>query len=99
MKRYAKTPIKIDKSGMRVYSTTYYPPIFLNDGDTFIYAKTGDRLDNLAFKAYKDASLWWVISRANDLKGRTALLSGEIIRIPADITGILENFQKINERG
>ena len=99
MKRYTTTPIKIDKSGMRVYSTTYYPPIFLNDGDTFIYAKHGDRLDNLAFKAYKDASLWWVISRANDLKGRTALLSGEIIRIPADITGILENFQKINERG
>ena len=99
MKRYAKTPIKIDKSGMRVYSTTYYPPIPLNDGDTFIYAKTGDRLENLAFKSYNDTALWWVIAKANALKGRTALFAGEIIRIPADITGIMENFQKINEDG
>ena len=99
MKRYGKTQIKIDKSGMRVYSTTYYPTIYLNDGDTFIYAKHGDRLDNLAFKAYNDASLWWVISKANAIKGRTALFAVEIIRIPSDITGIMENFQKINEGG
>ena len=56
-------------------------------------------MDNLAFNHYGDSTLWWVISKANELKGRTALFAGEIIRIPADITGIMENFQKINEGG
>ena len=36
MKRYETTPIKTDKSGIRVYSTTYYPDIPLDDSDEFI---------------------------------------------------------------
>ena len=47
MKRYSTTKQKLDKSGTRVYSTTYYPEIPIENSDTFIYTKDGDRLDNL----------------------------------------------------
>ena len=36
MKRYETTKTKVDKSGIRVYSTTYYPEISVSDSDTFI---------------------------------------------------------------
>ena len=96
MKRYATTRQKIDKSGIRVYSTTYYPEITISDGDTFIYPIEGERLDNLAFKYYGDTTLWWIIAKANGLKGKPALSSDKIIRIPGDISSIIENFQNLN---
>jgi len=99
MKRYATTRQKIDKSGIRVYSTTYYPEITISDGDSFIYPIEGERLDNLANKYYGDTTLWWVIAKANGLKGKPALSSDKIIRIPGNITKILENFRKINRTG
>ena len=43
MKRYTTTRRKIDKSGKRVYSTTYYPEIPIGNSDTFIFNKvTGE---------------------------------------------------------
>ena len=50
MKRYATTRRKIDKAGMQVYSTTYYPEIPLENDDKFIHVVVGDRLDSLAYK-------------------------------------------------
>ena len=96
MKRYATTRQKIDKSGIRVYSTTYYPEIRISDGDSFIYPIEGERLDNLANKYYGDTTLWWVIAKANGLKGKPALSSDEIIRIPGNISSIIEKFQNLN---
>ena len=52
MKRYSSTREKFDKSGVRVYSTTYYPEIPISNNDSFIVSKEGDRLDNLAHKYY-----------------------------------------------
>ena len=99
MKRYATTPKKIDKSGIRVYGTTYYPEILISDMDTFIYPVEGERLDSLAHKSYGDSTLWWVIAKANGLKGKPALSTDEIIRIPGNITNIIEKFVNINTTG
>lgn len=99
MKRYSTTSQKTDKSGTRVYSTTYYPEIPLENEDKFIYAKIGDRLDSLAYKYYNDITLWWVIAKANGLRGKPALSAGEVIRIPSNITTIVENFTQLNKTG
>ena len=97
MKRYTRTPVKMDKSGMRVYSTTYYPRIPLNNSDKFIRSKVGDRLDTMAYRFYKDTSLWWIIAKANGIRGKISLEIGKVIRIPSDITNIIEEFNSINE--
>jgi len=96
MKRYKNTPQKRDKSGIRVYNTTYYPEIPLENEDKFVNVIDGDRLDSLAYKYYNDVTLWWVIAKANGLKGKPALSTGEVIRIPANITNIIEKFNNLN---
>tara|TARA_Y100000356_G_scaffold133646_1_gene141117 strand:- start:578 stop:871 length:294 start_codon:yes stop_codon:yes gene_type:complete len=96
MKRYEKTPIKTDKSGIRVYSTTYYPDIPLDDSDEFISVIDGDRVDLVANRYYGDVSLWWVIAKANGIKGKAALTPGDVLRIPGNINRIIENFNDLN---
>ncbi len=96
MKRYSTTRAKIDKAGFRVYATTYYPEIPIENGDKFIYSKFGDRFDLLAHKFYGDVTLWWVIAKANGIRGKAALEPGTELRIPSDITGILDRFHQVN---
>ena len=99
MKRYATTKQKVDKSGIRVYSSTYYPEIPLENGDKFIHAVDGDRLDNLAHKYYGNMALWWIIAKANGLKGKPTITAGEVIRIPSNVTNIIEKFNTLNKTG
>ena len=99
MKRYSSTRKKVDKEGFIAYQTTYYPKIEVSDQDEFIYPQDGDRLDTLAFRYYNDTTLWWVIAKANGIRGKIALSTDEIIRIPGNIQTILENFQNINNTG
>ena len=96
MKRYETTPIKTDKSGIRVYSTTYYPDIPLDDSDEFISIIDGDRVDLVANRYYGDVSLWWVIAKANGIKGKAALTPGDVLRIPGNINRIIDNFNDLN---
>ena len=96
MKRYNNTPQKLDKSGIRVYQTTYYPEIKISDSDVFVLPKEGERLDSLAYKYYGDVSLWWIIAKANGLKGVAVPPLDEPIRIPGNITNIIENFNDLN---
>ena len=99
MKRYSSTKQKFDKSGVRIYSTTYYPEIPISNNDAFIVSKEGDRLDNLAHKYYSDNRLWWVIAKANGIKGKSALKPGENFRIPLNIQRIIEDFRNVNKSG
>ena len=99
MKRYNNTPGKIDKSGIRVYQTTYYPEIKISDSDVFIFPKEGQRLDNLAYKYYGDTTLWWIIAKANGVKGVAVPPLDEPIRIPGDITKVIQDFRKLNTVG
>jgi hypothetical protein len=96
MKRYSNTNIKIDRAGNRVYTTTYYPTIPIENSDQFISAKQGTRIDNLAFQYYNDTSLWWIIAKANGIKGRVILTTGDLIRIPSNVSGILGKFEELN---
>ena len=99
MRRYSTTRKKIDKAGIRSYSTTYYPTIRIENNDMFIVSKDGDRLDNLAYKYYGDNTLWWIIAKANGIRGITALYAGTVLRIPGDVMKIIERFRNINKTG
>ena len=52
MKRYSKNNFRIDKGGKKVYKTTYYPEIPLENADQFLIVNEGTRIDNLAFQKY-----------------------------------------------
>jgi len=96
MKRYNNTTQKVDKSGIRVYQTTYYPEIKISDSDVFILPKFGDRLDSLAYKYYGDTTLWWIIAKANGIKGVAVPPLDEPLRIPGNVTNIIEKFNDLN---
>jgi hypothetical protein len=98
MSRYDDVPVIRNKKGERVRVSTLYPQIPLSDDDVFIYPKDGDRLDLVSHRYYQDASLWWVIAKANGLgKGRTILNPNFQIRIPGNISKIIANFKSLNE--
>ena len=94
--RYIHTRIKRNSSGQRVLNPTIYPTIPIEDSDVFIYPVFGDRLDTLAFKYYKDTSLWWIIAKANNLEsGVVGLDPTKQIRIPTDIEPILVKLENM----
>jgi hypothetical protein len=82
----------------RYRSSTRYPDIQLTEDDFFILTLRGDRLDNLAYQFYGDPTLWWVISIANpDLPNDSLYPTlGYQLRIPSDITKILDDFDQLN---
>ena len=96
MKRYSTTRKKVDRSGSRVYATTLYPEMPIENSDQFIYTKEGDRFDTLAYKYYGDSTYWWIIAKANGIRGKLGLKPGTPLRIPGDIAGILQKFNTIN---
>ena len=97
MKRYSKTPVTVDKSGIRAYTTTYYPSVPLSDTDVFVYVREGDRVDTLAYKYYNDPTLWWIIAKANAIHGKAALKIGTVVRIPSNIVDTIDRFRNLNE--
>jgi len=98
MGRYDDIPLRMNRKGQRTLVSTVYPKISLSDQDKFTFPIDGERLDNVAFRYYGDASLWWVIAQANNLgKGRTILNPNFQIRIPGNITKILADYNDINE--
>ena len=99
MNRYENTKKKIDKDGKIVYSTTYYPTIPVEDTDIFIRTVLGARIEILAHQYYGDVSLWWIIAKANGIRGQVAFKPGTLLRIPGNISKILGNFRKLNNSG
>ena len=95
--RYSNTKVKRDKSGIRVYKTTYYPDIPISDNDQFIYPRYGERLDLLAHRFYGDVTLWWGIAKANGLKGKVFAPQDTEIRIPGNVSKVLEDFNNLNK--
>ena len=81
-KRFS-TEIMDQSTGNKRIATTNYPVIPYRDTDVYIYSKSSQRLDILAYDYYQDQSLWWVIARANNLgKGTFNIPPGRRIRIP-----------------
>lgn len=97
MSRYKTTKVKRNSTGDRVYKPTIYPKIDIEDNDTYIYTKENDRLDSLAYKYYRDTSLWWIIAEANGLRtGKFGLDVGIQLRIPKNVNSILSQLDKLN---
>ena len=98
MNRYQTIPTTKTTTGRTIYRTVKYPEIPLNPNDIYVIANKGDRFDILADQYYNDSSLWWVISTANNnvVQSSLYLPEGTQIRIPADVTSAINNFEAIN---
>ena len=97
MNRYDKIELQKDKDGRRFRKTTLLPVIEPELDDIYIIGQVGDRLDNLAFKYYKDSSLWWIIARANGIgNGDFVVPIGKQIRIPAYQFDIIDEYSELN---
>ena len=97
MNRYENINIVKTEKGKRYRSTVKYPVINKKSTDIYIVGSQHDRLDNLAYKYYTDARLWWIIARANNLgKGTLTVPIGTQIRIPSDYISIINEYKTLN---
>jgi hypothetical protein len=84
-------------SGKVMYVPIYYPNIEAQADDNYILTGVTDRLDNIAFDFYGDATLWWVIAMVNDLAGDSVYPPTAVyLRIPKDLSSILSKYNKFN---
>ena len=96
--RYETIEILRTELGKRYKKTIRYPKMEKQSQDMYIISIQGDRLDNLAFKYYEDARLWWIIARANYLgKGDMEIPIGTQLRIPANYIGIYDEYLELNK--
>ena len=70
------------------YETTVHPKVSEKNNDILLITQPGDRLDDLAFKFYKDPTMWWVIANANGLNSMN-VEEGLSIRVPVSITELI----------
>lgn len=99
MKRYKTIPQTHSLDGRRLYQTTKYPVPITSDNDLYVITQEEDRFDNLAYEYYGDSTLWWVLSISNPNLPQNSYFPpvGAMLRIPANITGVISNFEQINE--
>ena len=82
------------------YTNVTYPEISQSESDIWVETEFGDRLDLLAYQFYKDITLYWVISCANPdtiNMGSIHIPVGSHIRIPTNITEIVDNYRLLNK--
>ena len=95
--RYRNLRSKTDADGKRHFLPSYVPNIPLKDTDVFVYPLYGQRFDSIAQQYYGDATLWWIIAKANDIgRGQIGLDPEKKIRIPMEIGDILELVENSN---
>ena len=75
-----------------------YPTIPLSETDIYVITSEGDRFDLLAQQFYKNTSLWWIISIANETLPQNGLFisPGTQLRIPVNIQNILIKYNELN---
>ncbi len=94
--QYAKTRTEKDTK-IKYIESVIYPKIAPTDNDLYIISDSADRLDLLANKYYGDKNLWWVIAVANNLNDASLYIGDGIqLRIPSNLSEILNNLEKIN---
>ncbi len=97
MSRYSFSTVTTRADGKRVFKSTIYPRIYDDPSDIYIITNSSMYLDTLAFKYYKDESLWWIIALANNMgKGKLSVESGKQIKIPGNLSRILNDFKQLN---
>jgi hypothetical protein len=100
MDRYENSTIlKTEFTDRPYYKGKQYPNIPLSESDVYVITTVGDRLDSLAYSYYRDATLWWVISAANNniTKGALFPIPGTQLRIPANVNSVLQQFNQFNK--
>ena len=97
--RYTYTKNLITSNTKKQYiASLIYPKIKPSDNDLYIISESSDRLDILASKYYNDQSLWWIIAVANNLNDASLSIEpGTQMRIPSNVSKILNDLKKINE--
>jgi hypothetical protein len=97
MERYNNSPI-LTRNYRPYYKSKFYPNIPLSENDVYVITTIGDRLDNLAYSYYGDATLWWIISVANNNINNGALFpaSGTQLRIPTNLNFVLDLITQFN---
>jgi hypothetical protein len=98
MDRYDNaTKLKKD-TGKPYYNSKVYPNIPLSSTDIYVITTSGDRLDSLAYSYYRDPTLWWIISVANNniTRGLLFPVPGTQLRIPLNISAITAQYNDFN---
>jgi hypothetical protein len=98
MNRYENPTIEYTSQGKRYYKQKYYPNVPLSETDDYVVTTIGDRLDSLAYSYYRDSTLWWIISMANNnvTKGSLFPEPGTQLRIPTNINTVVELYNQYN---
>ena len=100
MNRYENPDIlKTEYTNRPYFKGRFYPNIPLAESDVYVITTVGDRLDSLAFSYYNDATLWWIISAANNniTKGALYPEPGTQLRIPTNVSNIIELYNRFNQ--
>jgi hypothetical protein len=86
-------------NGRPYFKSKFYPNFPPLESDVYVITSAEDRLDALAYSYYNDATLWWVISAANNNVNNGALFMypGTQLRIPTDINNVLQQFDQFNK--
>lgn len=80
------------------YDTTLMPKIVRDPRDPIIIATAVDRLDLLAHRFYKDATLWWIIALANNIPGDSFFVEpGTQLFIPKNSAAIINGLKRKND--
>ena len=98
MDRYLEIQKYKTSTGTVYVGTTRYPEIPHSENDIYVYCVDGDRLDNLAFQYYGDATLYWVIAAANPTLIYNLMypVIGAQVRIPFPLDSVLTSYNNIN---
>ena len=80
--RYRKVS-QYSEDGRRYVGTRPLIEFPENSGDDFHTLIEGERLDQVAWRYYKDSRLWWVIAEANGILNPLNLKAGKRLRIPS----------------
>jgi nucleoid-associated protein YgaU len=99
MNRYENiTILKTEYTDRPYYKGKFYPNVPLSESDVYVITTIGDRLDSLAYSYYNNATMWWVISMANNNVTRGSLfpIPGTQLRIPTDLNTVLNLYKQFN---
>tara|TARA_A100001201_G_C4073489_1_gene196559 strand:+ start:246 stop:551 length:306 start_codon:yes stop_codon:yes gene_type:complete len=96
--RYLKNTELKTEGGRKYKINSIYPEITATANDTYIITTGGDRYDTLALQFYKDSKLWWIIAAANNSKKDSlAVEPGIQLRIPANPSAAVSEYNRLNE--
>lgn len=96
--RYQDIPEKKDQNNRRVRVSSIYPPIAKHPQDRYVRTTIGDTLHSLAAQYYDSVNYYWIIAEANENLDKTTqqITPGTQLRIPSQVTKILDDFRDLN---